>query len=176
MCAWCNSKFKNKWYLPSINCKSKYSSIISSSLPQSISDLDTDKSDITDETIKQVTQSVNQMLLKTSIGNSTCNITPSSSPHDRTPDRQSIPNLNPNDIHTQTNTQPTHTYKAASPKNNITHPVTIFEQTEQIIMDIHVSLHSSTLHKIFYRNSTSVGHAIMTVHIRHTYSKFKQVI
>ena len=36
-------------------------------------------------------------------------------------------------------------YRAQSPKDNITCPVTTFEQMKQIIMDIDALLHSSTL-------------------------------
>ena len=49
------------------------SASVSSISPQSNSDLDTDQSKIIDETIKQVVQSVNQMLLKTTTGNPTSN-------------------------------------------------------------------------------------------------------
>ena len=49
--------------------------LVSSILLQSSSDLDTDQGEIIDETIKQVAQSGNQMLLKTTMGNSTSNLT-----------------------------------------------------------------------------------------------------
>ena len=74
-----NSKINGIFLLPPINQSTP--ALVSSLLPQSSSDLDTDQGDIIDETIKQVTQSINQMLLKTSTGNSTSNITPSHSPH-----------------------------------------------------------------------------------------------
>ena len=48
---------------------------ISSISPQSSSDLDTDQDDIIGETIKQVAQSVNQMLLMTNTGNSISTLT-----------------------------------------------------------------------------------------------------
>ena len=48
--------------------------LLSSISPKSSSDLDTDQDDIIDETIKQVAQSVNQMLLKKSTGNPTSNL------------------------------------------------------------------------------------------------------
>ena len=76
--------------------------MVSSILPQSSSDLHTDQGDIIDEKIEHVAQSVNQMLVKTSTGNPTSNLTQNDSPHDRIPNRQSIPNPNPSDIHTQT--------------------------------------------------------------------------
>ena len=60
---------------------------VSSNSPQSSSDLDTDQDEMIDETIKQVAQSVNQMLLKTTTGNPTSNLTPSDSSQNRTPDR-----------------------------------------------------------------------------------------
>ena len=100
---------------------------VSSILPQSNSNLDTDQGEITDETIKQVMQSVNQMIHKTTSGNPTSNLTLSNFSHDRTPDRQSVPALNPSDIHTQTKTPSTHMYRADSPGNSITCPVTNFE-------------------------------------------------
>ena len=100
--------------------------LVSSLLPQWSSDLDTDQGDIISETIKQVAQSVNQTLSNPSTGIPTSYLTPNDSPHDRTPNRQSILNPNLSDIHTQTKTQPTHTYRPASPKNSITHPVTNF--------------------------------------------------
>ena len=118
--------------------------LVSSILPQSSSDWDTDQGDIKDEAIKQVAQSVYQMLLKTSTGNSTSNITPSDFPHDMTLDRQSIPNLSPNDIHTQMNAQPTHIYRAAASKDNVTHQIPL--NTKQIVMDIDALSHSPTLH------------------------------
>ena len=89
-------------------------------MPHSSSDLDTDQAAIIDETIKQVAQSVNQMLLKTSTGKYTSNITPSDSTQDRTPDRQSVSDLNPADIPTQPNTQPTNTYRVGKyPKSTL---------------------------------------------------------
>ena len=48
---------------------------ISSILPQSSSDIDTDLGNIIEKTIKQVTQSVNQALLKTSTGNPISSLT-----------------------------------------------------------------------------------------------------
>ena len=130
--------------MSSTTYKSKYSSV-SSILPQSSSDLDTDQGEIIDEAIKQVTHSVNQMLLKTSTGNSTINLTLSDSSQDRTLDRQSIPALNPSDIHEQAKTQTTHTYRPVAPENSIIHTVTNFEQNKQIIMDIDALSHSPTL-------------------------------
>ena len=49
--------------------------MVSSILPQSSSDLDTDEGENIDKTIKQVAQTVNQMLLKTNAGNPTGNLT-----------------------------------------------------------------------------------------------------
>ena len=73
--------------------------LVRSVSPQSSSDLDTDQGESIDETIKQVAQSVNQLLLKTTTGssttgNSTSTLTPSNSSQDRTLDGQSIPALN----------------------------------------------------------------------------------
>ena len=123
-----NSKINGICLPPPINQSTPAS--LSSSPPQSSSDLDTDQGVIIDETIKQVAQSVNQMLLKTIIGNSTNNLTPSNSSQDRTLDRESIPTLNPNDIHTQTKTQTTHIYIPVSHENSIIHQFTNFEQTK----------------------------------------------
>ena len=67
-----NSKINGIGLLPPINQSTPVS--VSFILPQSSSDLDTEQADIIDETIKQITQSVNQTLLKTSIGNSTSNL------------------------------------------------------------------------------------------------------
>ena len=85
------------------------------------------------------------MLLKTITGNPTNNLTSSDSLYDRTPDRQSVPTLNPSDVHKQTKTPPTHTYRPDLPVKSITHWVTNFKQTKQIIMDIDAVSHSSTL-------------------------------
>ena len=65
---------------------------------------------------------------------------------------ESILDPNPSDIHTQTNTQPTHVYRPASPKKSITHPVTNFEQVKQIIMNTDALSHSPILGKKFYKN------------------------
>ena len=86
------------------------------------------------------------MLLKTITGNPTCSLSLSDSSQDKTPDRQAIPTLKPSDIHTQTKTQPTQTHRPVSPENSITHSVTNFEQTKQIIMDIDALSHSPALY------------------------------
>ena len=79
--------------------------LFSSISPQSSSDLDTDQGDMIEETIKQVTWSVNQTLLKTSTGNPTSNLTKNNPQYDRIANRQSILYPHPSDVHTQTNTQ-----------------------------------------------------------------------
>ena len=56
--------------------------LVSSILSQTSSDLDTDQGDIIDETIKQVAQTVNQMLLKSSTGKPTSPLTQNDPPHD----------------------------------------------------------------------------------------------
>ena len=86
------------------------------------------------------------MLLKTTTDTPTSNLTLNDSSQDKTPDRQSIPIQKPSDVHTQTKTQTTHTYRPVSPENSITHTVTNFKQTKQIIMDIDMLSHSPTLH------------------------------
>ena len=131
MCAWCNSKFKVNGicFPPLINQNTPV--LVSSNPLQSSLDLDTDKGDIINETVKQVVQSVNETLLETSTGNPTSQLTQNDLPQDRIPNRQSILDPNPSDIHTQNNTQPTHTYRPASPKNSITHPGTNIEQAKK---------------------------------------------
>ena len=80
MCAWCNSKFKlNGMCLPPHVIQGTPASA-NSILPQSSSDLDTDQDDIKDEKICQVAQSVKQMLLKTSTGNSVSTLTQNDPP------------------------------------------------------------------------------------------------
>ena len=119
--------------------------LVSSISPQSSSDLDTDQGDIIDETIKQVAQSVNQTLLKTSTSNP-------------------ISSLTQNDAHmtilqtgsqSMTQTQMTfihkqiHTHRPVSPKNSITHPATSFKQAKEIIMNIDALSHSPILQNKF---------------------------
>ena len=116
----------------------------SSILPQPSSDFDTDQGDIIDNTIKQVAQSVNQMLLRTSQGNPISNLTPNNPPHDGIPNRQSILDQNPSDIHTQT-----HSQLILTDQPHLKHhcnPVTNFEHAKQIIMNIEALPHSPTLH------------------------------
>ena len=81
-----------------------------------------DQGDIIDETIQQVAQSVNQMLLKTSMSNPISSLTQNDSPHDNI--TQSICDPTPSDIYSKTNTQPIHTHRPVSPKNSISHPAT----------------------------------------------------
>ena len=95
-----NSKFNGIFLQPPIYQSTSAS--VKSISPQSSSDLDTDQGDIIDETIKQITQSVNQTLLKSSTGNPTSDLTQNDSPHDRIAKRQSILNPNPSDVHAQT--------------------------------------------------------------------------
>ena len=47
--------------------------LVTTILPQSSSDLDTDQGEIIDETLKQVAQTVNQMLLMTNTGSPASN-------------------------------------------------------------------------------------------------------
>ena len=123
---------------------------VSSILPQSSSDIDTDHGEFINKAIKQAAQSINQSLLKTPVGNPTSNLTPNIPSQHKTPDRQIIPTFNPSDVHTQTKTQPTHTYRPVSAENSITHSVTNFKQTKQVIMDIDALSHSPALcNKIF---------------------------
>ena len=148
--------------------------LASSILPQSSSDLYKDQGDITDKTIKQVVHAVNQMLLKTTTDNSTNPLTSSDSSHDRTPYRQSVPSLNPTDIHTQTKTPQTHTYRPDLPVNNTTHPVTNFKQTKQIIMDIDTLSHSPTLcNKILQELNLNWLFLYNNTHQAYLYEKFK---
>ena len=94
-----------------------------------------DQGEIIDEMIKQVVQTVNQTLLKTTTGSPSSNLDLSDTSHDNTPDRQSVPTLNTTEIHKHTATSPKHTYIPDSSENSLTHPVTNFEQTKQIMMD-----------------------------------------
>ena len=73
-------------------------------LPQSSSDLDTGQGKIIDETLKQVTHTVKQMLIKTTRGSPARYLNSSDTPHDNTSDRQSAPTLNTSDIHKYTTT------------------------------------------------------------------------
>ena len=74
--------------------------LVSSIFPQSGSNLDTEKGDIKDETIKQVAQSVNQMLFMTSTDNPTSNLTQNNPSNNRIPNRQSVLDPNQGDVHT----------------------------------------------------------------------------
>ena len=78
--------------------------LVSTILPHSSSDLDTDQGEIIDKILKQVSQRVNKMLLKTTTGNPASNLDSSDTPHDNTSDRQSAPSLNTIDIHKHTTT------------------------------------------------------------------------
>ena len=74
---------------------------VSSILPQSSSDLDTDQGDIIDETIKQVAQSINQTMLKTSRSNPISNLNQNYPPHDNIANRQMVHDSSPNYVHPQ---------------------------------------------------------------------------
>ena len=136
--------------MPPTTYKSSTSVSVSAISPQSSSDLDTEQGEIIDKTIKQVVQTVNQTLLKTTTGIPTSNLNLSNTSHDKTPDRQSVPTLNQSDIHKHMTTPPNHTYRPDPSENSLTHPATNLEQAKQIIMDIDAPLHSPTLlHQIF---------------------------
>ena len=96
--------------------------------------------------MKQVGKTVNQTLLKTTTGSSTSNLNLSNTSHDNTPDKQSVPTLNQSDIHKHTTTLQNHSYRPDSSDNSLTLPITNFEQTKQIIMDIDALSHLPTLH------------------------------
>ena len=112
-----NSKLNGMCLPPPVN-QSTPALVISIS-PQSSLNLETDQGDIIDETIKQVAQSVNQMLLKTSTGNPIRALTPNNLPHDNVTNMQTICDSNPSDIHSNTNTQPIHTHQPVTPKNSV---------------------------------------------------------
>ena len=76
--------------------------LVSTILPQSISDTDIDQGENINETLKKVAQTFNQSLLMTTAGNPTSNLDSNKIPHDNTSDRQSAPTLNTNDIQIQT--------------------------------------------------------------------------
>ena len=130
--------------MPPNTYKSKYSSV-SSILPQSSSDLGTDQGDIIDEAIKQVALLVNQMLLKTSTGNPTSNLTQNDLPHNKIQNSQFSTQTQVTFIQKQTHN---HFRPTDQPhlKTVITHPVTNFEQAKQIIMNIDALSHSPTPH------------------------------
>ena len=86
-----NSKITNICLPPPINQSTPAS--VGSILPQSSSDLDTDQGDIIDETIKQVTQSINQTLLATNVGSSTTNIAPNDHPTQQYPQTYNPPKM-----------------------------------------------------------------------------------
>ena len=75
--------------------------LVSSISPKSSSDFDMNQVDIIDETIKQVAQSVNQMLLKTSTGNAISSLTQNDPPHNIVTNIQTIYDSNPSDIHSK---------------------------------------------------------------------------
>ena len=107
--------------------------------PQSSPDLDTDQGETIEETIKQT---VNQMLLTTNTGSLTSNLNLSNISCYRTTDRQSVPTLNPSDIHKYTTTLPNHTYKPDSSENSFTPPPQILVKLNksswtQILYHIH---------------------------------------
>ena len=79
--------------------------LVSSISPQSSSDLDTDQGDLMEETIKQVAQSLHQMLLKISTGNPISSLTQNDPPHTTKIQtcRQSV--TLPSDIHSQIHSQ-----------------------------------------------------------------------
>ena len=124
---------------------------------QYTSDLDTDQGEIIDETTKQVVQTVNQTLLQTTTDSPTSNLDSSNTSHDNTPDRQSAPALNTNDIHKHTTTSPTHTYRPNSSKHMLTHFVTNFEETKQIIMDIDTLSHLPNIHNTILQELNHSG-------------------
>ena len=139
-------------------------------------DLDTDHGDITDETIKQGAQSVNQALLKTRTSKPINNLTQNKPLHNNTTNRLSTHDPNPSNIHLQANTQPTQTHRSVSSTNSITLPATSFDQAKQITMNIdalscsptlqdqilqEVNLHglciyNNTQHAYLYENSNKV--------------------
>ena len=88
-----NSKLNGMCLPPPANQSTPAS--VSSISPQSSSDLDIDQGDIIDETIKQVAQSVNQMLLKTSTGNPISTLTQNDPLHDNVTNIQTVCELKP---------------------------------------------------------------------------------
>ena len=108
---------------------------VSTILPQSGSDLDTDQGEIIDEKLKQVAQTVNQMLLKT-IQVALTVIWIPLTPHTTILQTQSVPTLKQV---TFINTQLYHQKNAHRPdssENMPTHSLTNFEKTKQITVDI----------------------------------------
>ena len=116
---------------------------ISSISPQSSSDLDTNHADMIDKTIKHATHAITQTLLTSNVSNTSTNKA-SDNPHGNTPDLQPTKDVNLHTIHTQTNTKSTNIKKTHLLRDNTTSPVTTFEQTKQIILDIDTLSHCAT--------------------------------
>ena len=111
--------------------------LVSTTLSQSSSDLDTDWGEIIDETLKQVAQTVKQMLLKTTTGSPASNLDSSETPYINTSGRQSAPTPNTSDIHRHTTISPKNNYRPDSSEHILTNLVANFEKkAKQIIMDI----------------------------------------
>ena len=145
-CAQYSSKFRKKCICLPLPINQSTLALVSTISLQLSSDLGTDEDEITDETIKQVVQTVAQTLLKTTRGSPTSNLNVSNTSHNYTSDRQSVPTLNTSDNHEHTTTSPKHTKRPDSSENTLTHPITHFQQTKQIIMDIDALSCSPTLH------------------------------
>ena len=62
--------------------------MVSTILPQSCSDLDTDQGKIINETLKHAAETVNQTLLKTTTGSHVSNLDSRDTPHDDTSGNQ----------------------------------------------------------------------------------------
>ena len=75
-----NSKLNGTYLPPPVNQSTP--ALVSCILLQSSSDLDMDRGDIIDGTVKEVSQSVNQMLLKTSTNNPINSLTQKNYMHD----------------------------------------------------------------------------------------------
>ena len=120
---------KNIW-LP-LPISESIPALVSTILPQCISDLDTDQGEIINEILQNIAQTLNQMLLMTTTGNPTNNLDSNKILHDNTLDRQSAPTLNASDVQKQTITSTKDTYKSNSSKHIHTNSITNFEKKKQ---------------------------------------------
>ena len=83
---------------------------MSTILPQSSSDLDTDQGEIIDEMLKQVVQTFNETLMMTTTSKPTSNLNSNKTPHYNTSDRQPAPTVNTSDFQMKTITPPKDAY------------------------------------------------------------------
>ena len=93
----------------------------------------------------------------TSGGNPISNLDSNNDPHHKILDRQSSSTLNTNDIQKQTIPWQKDSYKLDSTNHIRTNPITNFERTKQIIMDINSLSHSPELCNEILQESNHSG-------------------